>query len=310
MAIYDCFSFYNELDILEIRLNVLKDIVDKFVLVEARKTHTGVDKPLYFNENKDRFYSFADRIVHIVVDDFPIPPADYTPRQAAWMCENYQRNQAVLGLKDAKDDDLIICSDVDEIPNPTAVLACRGKNGVSALRQYLHYYYLNYRDYIRPYWCFAKVFRFSSMANASWKDKLKGNEFIDQRINDRNSLSCCRLVAPDRTIPNGGWHFSYLGGVDAVMRKLRAIAHTECDTNETRDAEWIECRIAAGEDVTGGNDRFFATPLGSTYPPYILQHADCYSKLIFPCDRAYLARTRLARFFAWMRSFIRRRGRN
>ena len=69
--IYDCFTFFNELDLLEIRLNVLKDVVDKFVLVESVKTFTGRDKELFFEKNKDRFAAFADRIIHLVVREFP-----------------------------------------------------------------------------------------------------------------------------------------------------------------------------------------------------------------------------------------------
>ncbi|HXP48954.1 MAG TPA: hypothetical protein VN922_03315, partial [Bacteroidia bacterium] len=69
--VYDCFTFFNELDILEIRLNVLDKVVDKFVLVEATRTHQGKEKPLYYNENKTRYVAFADRIIHIIIDTFP-----------------------------------------------------------------------------------------------------------------------------------------------------------------------------------------------------------------------------------------------
>ena len=81
--VYDCFSFFNELDLLEIRLNVLKDVVDKFVLVEATRTHTGAEKSLYFKENEARFSAFRDRIVHIVVDDFTLADAASSIRERA-----------------------------------------------------------------------------------------------------------------------------------------------------------------------------------------------------------------------------------
>jgi len=74
--IYDCFTFFNELDLLEIRLNVLKDVVDRFVLVEATQTFTGRPKPLYYKENAARFAAFADRIIHVVVDDFSAADSD------------------------------------------------------------------------------------------------------------------------------------------------------------------------------------------------------------------------------------------
>ena len=70
-TVFDCFMFFNELDLLEIRLIELSELVDRFVLVEATRTHTGFQKPLYFADNKSRFASFLDRIIHVIVDDLP-----------------------------------------------------------------------------------------------------------------------------------------------------------------------------------------------------------------------------------------------
>ena len=80
--IYDCFTFFNELDLLEIRLKILNDYVDKFVLVEAAKTHSGLPKPLYFNENKQRFLPYQDKIVHISLDNMP-------ESQNSWVLEKF-----------------------------------------------------------------------------------------------------------------------------------------------------------------------------------------------------------------------------
>ena len=91
--IYDCFSFFNELDLLEIRLNVLKDVVDKFVLVEAGETHTGKPKPLYFKENEARFAAFRDRIIYVAIERFP------EVCTTSWARENWQRNAIAEGLK-------------------------------------------------------------------------------------------------------------------------------------------------------------------------------------------------------------------
>ena len=119
---YDCFSFFNELDLLEIRLNTLDKIVDKFILAESLFTHTGRPKPLYYAENKERFARFNDRIVHVVVDDFPNMPDNMPIREKAWIRENWQRNAIVRGLpKDIKDDDILLISDLDEIPHPDYV---------------------------------------------------------------------------------------------------------------------------------------------------------------------------------------------
>ena len=113
--IIDCFPFFNELDILEIRLNILNDFVDKFILVEASNTQSKLDKPFYFEENKKRFDKFLDKIIHIKVTDYP--------DQNGWEMENYQRNCILKGLNNIElsTDDIIGISDVDEIWSPNCM---------------------------------------------------------------------------------------------------------------------------------------------------------------------------------------------
>src|ERR1700733_5689923 len=135
--IYDCFTFFNELDVLEIRLHVLADVVDRFVLVEARQTFQRGSKPLYYRDNLDRFKSFADRIEHIVVDEFP--PGASGP----FDCEFWQRNSIRLGIQNAAIGDTIMISDVDEIPKPECVIAAASRGGVTIFRQLMFSYFLN-----------------------------------------------------------------------------------------------------------------------------------------------------------------------
>ena len=116
--IYDCFTFYNELDLLEIRLNELDPIVDHFVLCEAPVTFKGKPKPLLFKENRERFERFLPKIAHIVVDDMPTGP---DKKSVYWQRQTFQRNAIRRGLGDADADDFIILSDLDEIPRATAV---------------------------------------------------------------------------------------------------------------------------------------------------------------------------------------------
>src|SRR3954454_8513585 len=115
--IYDCFTFFNELDVLEIRLHVLEEVVDRFVLVEARQTFQRGAKPLYYAENRDRFAAFADRIDHVVVDEFPDEAI------GAFACEAWQRNSIQRGIRSAATGDTILVSDADEIPRPECVVA-------------------------------------------------------------------------------------------------------------------------------------------------------------------------------------------
>src|SRR5208337_1996465 len=112
--IYDCFTFFNELELLGLRLHELAEVVDKFVLVEATKTHSNQPKPLHYQENRSRFGGFHDKIIHIIVDDLP-------DAKDPWVLENYQRNCIARGLVNCRPDDFLLISDLDEIPGATTV---------------------------------------------------------------------------------------------------------------------------------------------------------------------------------------------
>ena len=92
--VFDCFPFFNELELLEIRLRELSDVVDKFVLVEATKTHSGLDKPLYYLQHRSRFLDYFDKIIHIVVKDMPMTPAEVqasiSVQDRKWLDTGYQ----------------------------------------------------------------------------------------------------------------------------------------------------------------------------------------------------------------------------
>jgi beta-1,4-mannosyl-glycoprotein beta-1,4-N-acetylglucosaminyltransferase len=128
--IYDCFLFFNELDLLEIRLNVLNDYVDYFVLVEATKTFSNKNKKLYYAENTERFSSFNHKIIHIVVDEHPEFKNKKDAVGDVWEYEVYQRNQIIKGLEKADDNDVVMISDVDEIPNPLFFLKVLNEKGI------------------------------------------------------------------------------------------------------------------------------------------------------------------------------------
>ena len=142
--IYDCFQFFNELDILKIRLNVLSPVVDRFVISEATETFSGLKKPLYYEENKEMFAEFQDKIIHVVVDD--------TPKGADWGTherDTFQKNAVTRGLRDCTDEDIVIFSDLDEIPDPDKIkeiLQDFDKDKIYHFAQRLFYCYLNMEE--------------------------------------------------------------------------------------------------------------------------------------------------------------------
>ena len=295
--VYDCFSFFNELDLLEIRLNVLKDVVDRFVLVEAGETHTGKPKPFYFEENRGRFAAFADRITYLKIEKFP-------PGHGAWWNENYQRNELMKGLVGAKDDDDVLISDLDEIPNPDEVRRWKGTPGVKVFRQKCFAFYLNYWN-ARDWWlCTTKMLPYRDVKNVYDGLSVVVNEFLPADLNVGTTLTKirrCRLPRSrggERVIRAGGWHFSCLGGAEAMARKMRAVAphHDFNPDDPTLTPERMAALIERGLGPALSM-HCFAEPIDETYPRYVRENQELLSRFVFRVTPGYLREVRLARLF-------------
>src|SRR5438105_1443502 len=126
--IYDCFTFFNELELLEIRLHELETVVDRFVLVESTRTFSNEPKRLVYDANKRQFARWNDRITHVIVNDMP-------QSDNAWDLEHHQRNAIGRGLTQCELGDTILVSDVDEIPHAGLVERLRGERGVLIFQQ-------------------------------------------------------------------------------------------------------------------------------------------------------------------------------
>ena len=282
---YDCFSFFNELDLLEIRLNTLDKVVDKFILVESPLTHTGNPKPLYYAENKERFARFNDRIVHVVVDDFPEMSNDMPVREKAWTRENWQRNAIVRGLpKDIKGDDILLISDLDEIPSPDYVQKAVGNPvGVTRLDLKAYCFFLNMRNISYPIWG-------NGTRILTWRTFNDPNTYADSKytdccvavVNQGPSATRVRFLRPDKIFKPAGWHFSYLGGVEAIQRKMKSIAHTEFDTDERTSLENIRNRLASGKGFFNSAERFLPEIIDESFPVEIVQNQQAYKALVAP----------------------------
>ena len=284
--IYDCFTFFNELDLLEIRLNILKDSVDRFVLVEATKTHQGKAKPLYFLEQKSRYLNFLDKIIHVIVDEYP----DYEGRPAL-VLERHQRNMILNGLASCRPDDVILISDVDEIPEPRKVRQFKDRPGIKMFKQRMFYYYLNCMNVAH-----AGAYRWNGTAMVNYADLSKPHDFRTLRIallglnHDRfihriyrNVWKWLNLDLMGKRVvfvPDGGWHFSFLGGVEAIIEKIEAFSHTEYNTPEFKNAEKIREAIHRGTDIFGRDFSYACVPQDGNLPDYIVRNRDKYRHLI------------------------------
>lgn len=305
--IYDCFPFFNELDVLEIRLNVLKDVVDKFVLVEAGETHTGKPKPFYFEENKARFAAFADRIIHVKIEKFP---AICT---TSWARENWQRNRIDEGLKGrAKDDDLILISDLDEIPDPALVAKDVPERGVTVYDQRYYAFYLNYDDVRQQYWYGTRRVKYRDFLHAFDGVSVIENEILPSAVNEGTTASkirCRRLPRSrggEKIVHHGGWHFTCLGGAVAVVRKMKSVVpHHDFDPEDPKLTEAAVARLIAEGRGPALKMNCFGVPLDDRFPQYILDHREKYAHLIFEVTPEYLRRVRLSRFLRTLQGLVK-----
>lgn len=249
--VYDCVPFFNELELLELRLIELNDVVDYFVIVEATKTYSGKPKSLSFNENKERFAQWQDKIRHIVVDNMP-------DGDDPWAREHFQRNEIMRGLTDAQDTDVIIISDVDEIPNSKAIKAYSIDMGIKCLQMTLHYYYLNCTSDIL--WNQAKILPFSLLRSIL--------------PNGARHSTCLPY-------PNGGWHFSFTGGIDRIVQKIDAYSHQEYNTDAVKSEQNIANAMENAKDIFGRNLNWSFVQIDKAYPKYVFENQNKFVDIGF-----------------------------
>lgn len=269
MAIYDCFVFYNEYDLLEIRLSLYYDYVDYFVISECSKTQQGKNKDFNYEKYKYLFKKYNNKIIYLKADN----PPDIKNDQDSWLIEYYQRNFLINGLVNCNPDDIIILSDIDEFWNPEILM--NNKNFKislvdikTGLRNYLgiHKFYLfNKPNYLKKQ-TILNFLDFSPLAlqedffyyffNLKWEKKWYGTviskykniKTLQEIRNNRNHYPF--IKSREKKV---GWHFSYLGGREKIKEKLSAIVEGPQCTAENID-EWIDYCLKNHKDIFNRNN--------------------------------------------------------
>ena len=248
--IYDCFIFYDEILLLEIRLNELYQHVDKFVLVESTHSFSGKPKPLYYDQvkNNEIFAPFRDKIIHIIFEMCPKPNR--------WDNEEDQRNKIKDGLTQAKRDDIIIVSDIDEIIDPKVFPHIKQLDVPGRLEMKNYYYYFNCRS--NNNWCYPAFCRFYDYRTANF---LRNGDY-HQVI-----------------ITNAGWHFGYLMSPERIALKLETFSHSEFDTDFYKNIDRIKSCMDSNTDLFSRDDiEYFIEPLD--VPKYVLDNIHKYGEFI------------------------------
>jgi len=230
MNIYDCFMYYDEDLLLDIRLNSLDKFVKKFVITEATYTHNGNKKKLNFDINK--FQKFKDKINYIVVDQQPkniidLKDTDSKDEMGEKLILNgmardyFQRESLTKGLKYADSEDLILISDLDEIPNLESYDLNSIKNNIVIFEQKILYYKLNlvYKDFL---WQGTKAVKNKNFLSPQWLRNIKGKNYPKWRI---DTLFSKKKYSNLIFVKNGGWHFTCLKTPEQLEKKLLNFAH-------------------------------------------------------------------------------------
>jgi len=257
MAVYDVFPFFNELDLLEVRMEILDPYVDYFVIGECNKTFQGNDKPFHYLENKERFKKFEHKIIHNKFID------DKGTEWTNWDRDVNHKNVIAEALTGCNDDDIILISDLDEIPNLEGVPldSFYKPDQLFHMMQKMYYYYIDLlQDGSEKNWFGTKVCSYSYFKETC----------IDEIRNAKGEGT---------QIPNGGWHFTFLGGVDKVIEKIESWGHKEFNNPQ------IKSRVA--ENIANGKDIFFRSnsnlvqvQIDETYPKYLRDNLKKYSHFV------------------------------
>ncbi|MFZ4499968.1 MAG: hypothetical protein ACOYMZ_00535 [Minisyncoccia bacterium] len=279
ITIYDAFIFFNELETLELRLNILDPYVDFFVVVECTETFSGIPKKLYFKDNIDRFEKFRHKILHYIVDDAPIDRAELEQRlqfkqltnleqkiiiesltnsnvprgQDMWLREFYQRESIKKALVGVRDTDFCFISDVDEIWNPEIIIDYAA-NCIYKFNQTVYAYYLNNRS-SEPW---AGTF-------ATSYGRIKNHCLNNMRDAAKTSYTY---------INNGGWHFTNQGGIERIKSKIESYSHQEFNTATIKSD--IEKNIKENKDFVGRSYTFSIDESG--LPSYLLANKGKYKE--------------------------------
>ena len=228
MKIYDCFMYFDEDLVLDVRLNFLNEFVDQFVIIESEYNHRGEKRvPLF---KIDRFKKYKDKIKYILISDIP-PGIEVINKEDediyrksifnASKRESYQRNQILKGLTEANKEDWIIISDLDEIPNLSKINLKNTKDKLIFFNQHMMYYKFNLKldDYI---WVGSRACKMKNLQSPQWIRDIKNKNYGWWRI---DILFSNRKYNNILFVEEGGWHFSYLKNPKGIEKKLKSYLH-------------------------------------------------------------------------------------
>ena len=262
--------YFDEDLVLDLRLNILNDYVDKFVIAEATKDHTGKEKKLNFNIKN--FLKFKDKIIYIVVEDLPMNIKTFKKNWPVHhVRDQHQRNALSRGYKDCNDDDLVMISDIDEIPDPNKIKEFELKNRYACFIQKNFQSKINLLNISDKYWMGTKIIQKKYLKSPQWLRNIKTSK-----------PAFWKFYKPKQPqlIYNGGWHFSFLKTPDGISKKIQSYSHSEYNKPEFTDETKIAERIKNKTDIFERNFKYEKIELDNTFPKYVLENLNKFQNWI------------------------------
>jgi len=270
MRIFDCFTYYDEDMLLELRLNVLYPHVDKFIIIESKQTDLNEIRELNFNIKN--FERFKDKIEYCPIENLTVDKSLKLKKN--WskhhLMDQSRRNQISNFIGEASENDWIIVSDVDEIPNPKVFQFFDAKKKYAFFEQILYQYKFNLLNYSDPNWYGSRICVKKFLKSPQWLRDFK----IKKKINFFK-----RLIFNPQIIKNGGWHFNSVKKPADLIKKFKYFCHAD-DYKKVLDEKLIKEKIEKLEVLYDRNHELRKVNIDSSYPDYFLENKGKFKEFI------------------------------
>ena len=262
MKLIDCFMYFDDDLVLDIRLNTLNEHVDQFIIAEATLDHAGNDKKLNFDMNK--FTKFKHKINYLIIEDLPKSVSALRKNwHPAHTRDQFQRNSLERGYKNFDDNDLIMISDVDEIPNPQKISEFKVENKYACFIQKNFQAKINNLNITEENWPGTKICQKKFLKSPQWLRNIKTKK--------RKIWNFYKDKEP-QIILNGGWHFSFLKNNELIQKKIMSFAHQEFNKINFTNLDNIEKKINSQTDIFERPYHYKKVELDNQFPKYILEN--------------------------------------
>ena len=271
MKIFDCFMYFDEDLILDLRLNTLNEYVDKFVIIESNITHTGIKKSLKFDIKK--FKNFEHKIDYYPIENLIIDKN--LKLKNSWskhhLVDQSIRNSIANYIDDASDNDWILISDIDEIPNPKKIKDFDENRKFAFFEQQMFCYKFNLKSINESPWYGSRICVKKYLKSPQWLRNIKIKT-------NRNFFS--RLLNNHQILKDGGWHFTSIKSPSEIITKLKSFAHSEIVKQNMLNEEYIKNKIDNHKDIFEREIIYKKIEIDENFPKYLLENKEKFNKFL------------------------------